>query len=165
MNAWHKDFLHCCCVVKKFCHWLWDFYHFGNFQFPCVDTCFQCYWSENNFEKLYGVVIDRDSMLEFEIKVCQVLVFVAWPQINNVIQYCMLKNKLAFCYESRFSTWSLILNFCKIRATFFELRLVLAETNWYSFSNILIGMLYLYWAKTNHKCSFDGHNFVTIADW
>ena len=77
----------------------------------------------------------------------------------------MFKNKLAFCYESRFSTWSLILNSCKIRATLSELRLVLAETNWYSLPNILIGMLYLYWAKTYHKCSFDGHNFVTIADW
>ena len=111
------------------------------------------------------VVIDRDSMLEFETKVCQVLVFIAWPQINNVIQYCMLKNKVAFCYESRYSTWSLILNSCKIRATLSELRLVLAETNWYSLSNFLIGMMSLYWAKTNHKCSFDGHNFVTIADW
>ena len=65
----------------------------------------------------YVVVMDRDSMLEFETKVCQVLVFIALLQINNVIQYCMLKNKLAFCYESRFSTWSLILNSCKIRAT------------------------------------------------
>ena len=113
----------------------------------------------------YVVVIDRDPRFEFESKVCQLLVFIAWLQVKNVIQYCMFKNKLAFCYESRFSTWSLVLNSYKIRATLSELRLVLAETNWYSLCNVLIGMLYLDWAKTYHKCSFDGHNFVTIADW
>lgn len=48
----------------------------------------------------YVVVIERDPRFEFESKVCQVLVFIAWLQINNVIQYCMFKNKL-----SRLDPW------------------------------------------------------------
>ena len=37
----------------------------------------------------YVVVIDRDPRFEFESKVCQVLVFMALLQINNVIQYVL----------------------------------------------------------------------------